>query len=274
MPPTPPSPSRRNESRPSGAKRPSGHARKGPPPGRNEKDEATQLATRSGIPFPQALLVVRGELKLNDVLNRMWLADKHARLVREGMDPSLAGQVVRGRLSAERAREIQALWQLQSGSFHSDALRVDRTARRFLLPFEGQPLVGLVVRVSRYDVAIVDANGGLSTLKKHDLKLHGPAEALAAAVGALVPDPAIRELSLKASDSLDDRFRPTEALAREWAANRKPRRFLFRDGDSLVGVPIRVALFEIEVACGDGATVCLMTHALLKDRPFQDPTSG
>jgi len=270
---TPPSPPRRDAQGSAPGKRPIGHARRGPPPARDEKAEATLLASRSGIPFPQALLVVRGELTLNEVLNRMWLADKRDRLVREGLDPSLAGQVARGSLTLPRAHEIQALWRMQQASFHSDSLREDRQAARFLLPFDGAPLVGAVVRVTRYDVVLVRPDGTAATLKKHDLKAHGPSSALEPILAGLVPDPAVRDLALRASERLDDRFRPTEALAREWAAARRPLRFTFRDGDTLVGVPIRVALFEIEVDCGDGATACLMTHALYKDRPFEVPAS-
>jgi hypothetical protein len=241
---------------------------------RDEKAEATRLATRSGIPFPQALLVVRGELTLNEVLNRMWLADKVARLVRDGMDASLAGQVARGHLTVERAHEIQSLWRMQAGSFHSDALRPDPETPRFLLPFQAPPLVGHVTRVSRYDVLVAPADGGAPVaLKKHDLKIHGFAASLGVVQQAILPDPTVQGLALKASARMDDRFRPTEALAREWAAARRPLRFTFRDGDTLVGVPIRVALFEIEVDCGDGATACLMTHALYKDRPFEVPAA-
>ena len=257
-----------------GAARTTGSARKGPPPVRDEKAEATRLASRSGIPFPQALLVVRGELTLNDVLNRMWLADKFARLVHGGMDSSLAGQVVRGQLTLERAQEIQSLWRMQAGSFHSDALRPDPKTRRFLVTFHAPPLIGHVTRVSRYDVFLAPAGGeNVVSLKKHDLKMHGSATALDAVLRAIVPDPKVRELSLQASTRMDDRFRPTEALAREWAATRRPLRFTFRDGDTLVGVPVRVALFEIEVDCGDGVTACLMTHALFKDRPFEVPAA-
>ncbi len=273
MRPTPPSAPRRDAQGTARGPGGGGRIRKGPPPARDERAEASALATRSGIPFPQALLVVRGELTLNDVLNRMWLADRHARFVHDGMAPSLAGQVVRGSLTAERAREIQSLWQLQQGSFHSDALRPDRDAIRFLAPFGAQPLVGIITRVSRYDVAVVLSDRTSASLKKHDLKLHGPLAAMDAIIAALVPDPAIQALSLDVSTTLDDRFRPTEELARSWASSRQPLRFTFRDGDTLMGVPIRVALFEIEVDCGNGATACLMTHALYKLRPFEVPTS-
>lgn len=267
--PTPPSPPRK----PSRATT-SGHARKGPPPARDDKAEATRLVARSGIPFPQALLVVRGELTLNEVLNRMWLADRRARLVRDGMDPSLAGQVVRGHLTAERAREIQALWEMQAGSFHSDALRPDPEVERFLLPFHAPPMVGRVTHVSRYDVFLAPSGSAAAvSLKKHDLKMHGPAPALEGVLRAITPDPGVRALALQASARLDDRFRPTEALAREWATARRPLRFTFRDGDTLTGIPVRVALFEVEVNCGDGASACLMTHALYKDRPFEDPAA-
>lgn len=267
-------------SRPAGARgspprgKPGFRRAPGPPgPNAEEKLKATQLAGRSGIPFPQALMVVRGTLKLNDVLNELFARERRDRLVKEGLNASLAGQVARGHLPLDRARKIQSLWTTQQASFHSDALRALENASRAAVALFGRdPVVGSVGKVSRYDVTLLgDGPAEPLTVKKHEVKFHCRPEDLPRVLAALGTSPEVAALGLGASTSLDDRFRPTEDLALEWTHRQKAVRLVFRDGQTIAGVPVRVALFEIELDVGDGARVSVLTHSLFKDRPFEGP---
>lgn len=235
-----------------------------------EKARAAKLVERSGIPLPQAILVVRGVLKLNDVLNEMFARERKDRLVKEGLSPSLAGQVARGRLDLERARRIQRVWSTQNATFHSDRLKELPAGAPVMLSLFGAGIVrGLIEDVSRYDVVLrTDSGGDPVTVKKHDIKFYcalGYADAVLASVGR---DAEVAALGLTSSTSLDDRFRPEDSMVLQWVPAGAPKRLVLRDGDTLTGVPRRIARYEIELDVGGGATVCVMTHALLRDRPF------
>jgi len=84
-----------------------------PPTTLEEKNEALRFAEQSGVPFSQALLVVKGTVSLTDVVKEMKARRRRDGLIAEGLPPSLAGQVARGRLPATRARTIKNLWDAQ-----------------------------------------------------------------------------------------------------------------------------------------------------------------
>ncbi|MBM4394183.1 MAG: hypothetical protein FJ087_00660 [Deltaproteobacteria bacterium] len=235
-----------------------------------EKAKAQQVVERSGIPLPQAILVVRGQVTLNDVLKEMLAREKVEKLVKEGFDRSLAGQVAHGRLDLERARRIQKVWTTQNASFHSDRMKdLPVGAPVMVSLFDAGAVRGLVQDVSRYDLVLrTEAGPEPVTVKKHDIKFYcalGYADRVLASVGR---DAEVAALGLKASTSLADRFRPEDALVLQWVPSAAPKRLVLRDGDALTGVPVRIARYEIELDVGDGATVCVLTHALLRERPF------
>jgi hypothetical protein len=234
-----------------------------------EKTKATDVATRSGIPFPRAVMVIRGQAKLNDVLQDLFQQQKRERLVRDGLDRSLAGQVANGRLDAARAKRIQAVWKAQDASFHSDRLAALAGKTVVLCTYGPEVVHGRLTRVGRYDLVLEPGDGAAArVLKKHDVKAYCRAEDGPALAKALGEDPEVAALALGPSTALDERWRPDEDLALKWAAEHPVLQFRFRDGQTLAGRPVRVALYEIEVACGD-ARACILTHALLKDRPFE-----
>ena len=235
-----------------------------------EKEKIRGVVERSGIPYPLAVLVVRGKLSLNDVLNEMFVRSRRDKLVKEGMDPSLAGQIVRGKLDADRAKRIQAVWTTQHASFQSDRLREAPAGTPLAIALFDRPLHrGTLDKVSRYDLMWrADGAPARETVKKHELKLYCAAEHLDRVAAALGTADEVAQLGLRATEDRAQRFRPTEELALDWVPNRRLLRFVFRDGQTLVGIPTRVARFEIEVDLGEGATCCVLTHALLKTHPF------
>lgn len=234
-----------------------------------EKAKATELATRSGIPFPRAVMVVRGQVKLNDVLQDLFQQQKRDRLVRDGLDPSLAGQVANGRLEPARAKRIQAVWKAQDASFHSDRLGALAGQAVVLFTYGPEVVSGRLSRVGRYDLVVEPGDSAPPrSLKKHEVKAYCRAEDARAVREAVGEDPEVAAAALGPSTVLEERWRPDEDLALRWAAEHPSLCFRFRDGQTLTGVPVRVALYEIELLCGQ-ARACLLTHALLKDRPFE-----
>jgi hypothetical protein len=233
-----------------------------------ERTKAADVAKRSGIPFPRAVLVIRGHETLDHVLKDLFTRQRRDRFVREGMDPSLAGQVATGRLELDRARRIQTIWQAQNASFHSDRLAALEGLQVGISVFGRGLIVGRLIHVGRYDVTIAgDGAGPTETLKKHDIKFYFRAEHADLVAAALGDDPETAALALGPSTVLAERWRPDENLAIGWATNHPLVRFRFRDGATLAGRPLRVALYEVEIACGE-ANVGVLTHALLKGHPF------
>jgi len=233
-----------------------------------ERTKATDVAKRSGIPFPRAVLVIRGKESLDHVLKDLFTRQRRDRFVREGLDPSLAGQVATGRLELDRAKRIQTVWKAQNASFHSDRLALLEGQSVGLSLFGRGLVVGRLVHVGRYEVAIdPDGAAPAETVKKHDIKFYFRAEHLSDVGAVLGEDPETAAQGLGPSTALAERWRPDENLAIGWATRHPVVRFRFRDGSTVAGRPLRVALYEVEIACGE-ATVGVLTHALLKGHPF------
>jgi hypothetical protein len=237
----------------------------------DEKARAEQIVKRSGVPFPLALQVVRGKLKLNDVLTEMLTRDRRDRLVKEGVAPSLAGQVVRGRLDLGRARKIQSVWDTQKASLQSDRLKRLAPGSELVLVRFGMPPTGVtLVEMGRYDFQVtVAGTTAPEVVHKHDIKLWCLPEHAPRVLESIGREEKVAAMGLGASTSMADRFRPDEDAALGWVAAGSPVRFLFRDGDTLAGVPVRVARYEVEIDVGGGARAVLLTHALFKDRPYE-----
>ncbi len=237
---------------------------------REERARAKEVAARSGIPVEQAILVVKGRKTLNDVLHEMLALERRERLVREGLDRGLAGQVARGRLPLAKARLLQDLWSSQRASFKSEGLKGMVAGESVAFAVFGRGVVGGVVRdVGRYEVVLVPEGAPEAvTLKKHDIKFYCRAAVAADVLVKVGRHAEVARLGLGASADLADRFRPTEEMGLEWVRSRRSILFVFRDGDTLAGVPKRVARYEVEVEVVPGVSVCILTHALYKPNPY------
>ncbi len=213
-------------------------------------------------------MVIRGQATLDRVLKGLFVRQRRDRFVRDGLDPSLAGQVANGRLDLQRAKRIQTVWQAQSASFHSDRMKALAGCPVAMAVF-GQGLrVGRLAHVGRYDLVLESGPDDLpETFKKHDVKFYCRAEEVQAVEAMLGQDPETAALGLGPSTMLAERWRPDEELAIRWATDHPVVRFRFRDGQTLAGTPQRVALYEIEIACST-AKVGVLTHALHQPHPF------
>lgn len=237
---------------------------------REDRARAEQIAARSGIPIEQAVLVAKGRKTLNDVLHEMLTLERRERLVREGLDRGLAGQVARGRLPLAKARIIQDLWSSQQASFKSEGLRAMVDGDPVAFGVFGRGVVGGVVKaVGRYEVVLVPEGApAAETLKKHDIKFYCRAALAADVLVTVGRNAEVARLGLGATTDLAERFRPTEEIALDWVRAGGRVLFVFRDGDTVTGVPKRVARFEVEVEVAPGVSVCILTHALYKPNPY------
>lgn len=235
-----------------------------------ERARAGQIAARSGIPIEQAILVAKGRKTLNDVLHEMMALDRRDRLIREGMDRGLAGQVARGRLPLAKARLHQELWSQQKASFKSEGLKAMARGEPVAFAVFGRGVVGgVVTEVGRYVVTLIPEGATeAETLKKHDIKFYCRTTVAADVLVRIGRHAEVGRLGLGATTDLAERFRPTEDLALDWVRSGQRILFVFRDGDTLSGVPRRVARFEVEIEVAPGVLACVLTHALYKPNPY------
>ncbi len=235
-----------------------------------DRARAEQIAARSGIPVEQAMLVAKGRKTLNQVLQEMLARERRDRLIQQGMDRTLAGQVARGHIPLAKARLLQELWQAQGASFKSEALQAMVGGEPVAFGVFGQGVVGGVVRqVERYTVTLVPEGGaGPLTLKKHDIKYYCSAGSVADVLVRMGRHAEVARLGLQGTTDTAERFRPTEEMALDWVRSGRRFLFIFRDGETIAGVPRRVARFEVEVEVAPGVTLCILTHALYKPCPY------
>ena len=239
-------------------------------PTARQKSHAKDLTARMGIPSGLALDVACGRKTLNEVLQTLWAIERRESLVKKGLERSLAGAVARNRLPEHKAKTIQEVFDRQQVSFHSKRLNalLGREAALFL--FGHGCVMGRVEGVSRYDFTFRESDGSdARTLKQHDIKYFcEPVDAKAVAT-RIEHDEAVASLGLQASSRMQDRFRPTQALALQWLEAGHTMRFFLRDGDVVQGLLRRVSLFEVDLELDGGRVLTIMTHALLRDRPCE-----
>jgi hypothetical protein len=233
-----------------------------------ERAHALDIAKRSGIPFSRAVTVLRGQETLDHVLKDLFIKQRRDKFVRDGLEPSLAGQVANDRLPLDRAQRIQSVWKAQNASFHSDRLGALQGTMVAIGLFEHGIVVGRLTRVGRYDIALHRRDSDIvETFKKHQIKFYSKAESLDSLTEVVQGAPDAASASPGFSTVLAERWRPDEELALKWAREQPMVSFRFRDGQTIQGRPVRVAIYEIELGCGE-TTIGVLTHALVKERPF------
>lgn len=129
---------------------------------------------------------------------------------------------------------------------------------------------GTVSKVTRYEIRLRPEGFKEDiVMNKHEVKFFCLAREAADVLPRIGHDPQVAALSLGSTPDIQERFRPTEELALDWVVNHRRLRLVFRDGESMIGVPTRVARFEIDLDLGDGVQATLMTHALFKPQPYR-----
>jgi len=241
---------------------------RGAPPGPTaaEREKVAALAQRSGISAKDALRVVRGQVTLNQVLEEMFLRQRVRRMVDQGIRIDLAGQVVRGRLPPDRARQCQELWDFQQAGFKRQQWKEWPPGTAVGLFCHGrEPFEVRLLDVERYAL-VVEGPEGADRIPKDQVLGYCLAADLPTARSFFLPGDGLEDLG--PSRSLADRWRPTVTQALEWARLRGPVRFRLRNGQTVRGLVRRAALFGIELEV-QGVRLVLMTHALRRDPPYE-----
>jgi len=156
-------------------------ARKGPPrsdashndPHRNEiRKKSEKLVKETGIPHPLAWQVARGDMTLNEVLQKLALKDKVESLIRRHDLPrSLATQVAKGQADLEQVlvkRRLEA--HLEQWRSHSMLVSAAAHGRPVTLALHGQRWVtGVVEAVEQYEFVFLE-DGAEASERIHKLQ--------------------------------------------------------------------------------------------------------
>jgi hypothetical protein len=228
------------------------------------KKEARHLAKERGIPLVQAHQILQGETTLNEVLKGMRDKSRFDRLVKtEGMEPSLAGQVVAGKLDIDQARLTSEIRKHRQHAIDYDAIKVASLEKKTVAiqHFELGWRVGKVTAVRTYDFDLL-IEGEVEALHKHDLKLLTKAD-VATVEPLLSVDERVQKKGLASSRERGDRVRPDQEGLLKILKKKKEITLTLRDGTAVTGLLVGIGRWDLAVQLADGETVVdVFLHAL------------
>lgn len=247
-----------------------GSVRRGPPgrgsgggaganPARRAFDrKVDELVRDAGIPKAWALQVARGQVTLNDVLQRLARADRVEQLVaRHGLDRALATQVASGTLDLEVVlRRLRMEAHMAEHREHDSlALAVADGAPRALHLHGLRRIEGRLRAMDAYEVEVESAEG-VQRLHKLQLKLlHAPDARVkvGAATGRAAAEPIKRP---------QDRYPCSDKRLFAALDAGHEVRIQTIEGDVLTGLLARVSRWEVAVRLKAGAEVVVFRHAI------------
>lgn len=243
----------------------------------HDRREAHELVQRSGIPFPAALRVVRGEATLDQVLKQLLNQEVRRSLEARGMPPALAGQVAKGFLGEGKAWDAFRAMQHPSYAPERSLLKEACAAGQELaLELFGEGTVlGVPTQVDKYDFHVAGAGGAERTIHKHDVKWAAPVEAVDLIRGCRTVVDELARLGLKGSREMKDRLRLERSEKLDLLDRNRRLRLVCRDGDVLVGTLVWASRYELGLRLADdagrSAEVDVFAHSLLR---IEDVASG
>lgn len=197
------------------------------------------MSKAKGIPLAHAHRILQGQTTLNDVLKLLMRKDRFERLVRrEGLDPSLAGQVASGHLTRERAQLVTRIRKHRNRPLDHDPLRAafKRGGELALWLFGEGWVRGSLVGHKVYEVELLEAGAeGPRAIPKHEVKAVADpagADAVAALAGR---DEAVAAEGLGSTQDRAERIRPSDDWLLAAAEGGGDVTFVFRDGSVLTG---------------------------------------
>ena len=245
-------------------------ARRGPAKSRDElkeeeKKNAQDLATRTGVPLWGAYRIVRGETSLDQLLKSILRREKFKKLqTKDGLDPDLAGHVSSGTLPLWRAHALQEMRKVGRAKFTRDRLETSlRNGTPLALWRFGQDdwEVGRIIKARTYDVLFHVEGREPDLVFKHDLKMVCAPEDLEAARKACTKDDKVAGEGLGASRDRKERFRPTDEQLLEARQKGRALKWYFRDGTMVAGKIFAFGRWDLDLAIGTGGAT-LFFHAL------------
>lgn len=238
-------------------RRPSGG--RGANPARQAFDrKVDELVRDAGIPKPWALQVARGQVTLNDVLQRLARADRVEQLVaRHGLDRALATQVASGTLELEQVlRRLRMEAHLAEHKEHDSlAVAVADGALRTLHLHGLRRIEGRLRSMDAYEVEVEHAEG-VERLHKLQLKLlHAPDARVkvGAAAGRASCEPIKRP---------QDRYPCSDKRLFAALDAGHEVRLQTIEGDVLTGLLGRVSRWEVALRQKGGGEVIVFRHAI------------
>ncbi len=234
------------------------------PPEVHEKVKALQ--TRTGLPFREALSVVRGKATVQQVLLRLMKEEKLKKLVAKGeLDPMFVPAVLGGTMALDRAKYVTRLlrdeaWR-STGSILEDLKESGDRAVFFL--FGRQPFEAAVSKMTKYDVWLQrEGEEEPEETQKHNIIYVCRPEEKQEFLSLMDRDEEVVKLGLGASTSYQDRFRSTKEALYELHRKGTKARVTFRDGSVLVGRIGWFGKWEFQLEMAETCRPVVFRHAM------------
>jgi len=235
-----------------------------------ERKQAQELAARTGVPLWGAFRVIRGEVKLNELLQSMLRREKFRKLRdRDGLDPDLAGHVAGGSLPKWRADVLQEMRRAGRTKFTRDRIAM---AHKESLPIAiwqfGQDdwNEGRIVKARTYDFNFADLTAAddadPAMIFKHDVKMVCNPHDLEGMRAARKFEKSVLNEGLGSSRERRDRYRPTDAELCAARDNDAIIKWVFRDGTAIRARVHAFGRWDIDVLTDDGTPGTVFFHAL------------
>ncbi len=232
-----------------------------------EHQKAKQLHERNGIPFGQAVRVVRGQVTLNEVVLRMLRRDKIDKLVQQhGIGRALAGSIVDGKIDQEHALlKFRARWNVIQNRERSALDEARQDGRRVALMLDPDLVrFGRIRKVDTYEFDFEPEDGPPETV--HKTMVHcvfDPAEVKTVARRTKV-DEKVQARDLAPQISAQQRLHFKHAVLQKILESEKPCTAVTRRGKIFRGKIQRYGLYEMGLKLDRGPFVTLFRHALEK----------
>jgi hypothetical protein len=231
---------------------------------------AKELSEAAGIPMAHAHRVLQGKTTLNEVLKSLMHRSQLEGLVqKEGLDPSLAGQVVAGHLTIERARVITEMRRLRPHSVAKDGFQLATSSDDpVALQLFGAPfVVGKVTEADVYEF-VFQAQGSEETQRftKHDAKIL-VLDATADVESLLGIDQEVAKAGLTGTGETGDRVRLSDEELLDAIGSGASKTMVFRDGTTVSGRVVCFSRWDVELSVppltgGTEVSVIVFNHAL------------
>ncbi len=226
--------------------------------------KAERLVAETGIPRPMAFQVVRGQLTLNDALQRLALADKVDNLVRRyGFNKALATQIALGQADLDQALLKRRLAEWMAEHEHDSLLVMARDADRqvALAAHGGEVHRGRVVAVDKYEFDFAPKKGEPGRIHKVTLRWGCWAEHFAKVKSQVRVDP-------EGTGPVEPRFRPQD---RYGLSDRRLFGYMesgarlevaVLEGERFTGTVEWMSRWEFGLKLKRGVSVVIFRHAL------------
>jgi sRNA-binding regulator protein Hfq len=239
--------------------------------------KADEIVDRTGIDKRDAIRVALGKTTVQDVLKRMMVEEKAAKLVRRhGLPRSVAFNVVRGQVSLDQAVLLKELKESESWQPERSILieRHESKEPAVFYAFGREPFVADVTKLTKYDCWLARPDEEPEELQKHELILACDPAVQPELEERKTTDERVAAMELGPSERYTDRFRSSKRVLFRHHKEKTPIRVVFRNGMVIEGHVGWFGKWEFSLAVSPTCEVVVFRHAMHSLEPIAGEAFG